>query len=407
MPRQGLAVMRTSALLFAVAGLLIPACGSPASEQAEQVPGPVAPAPAPLPPPAPQPAPPPAPPPPPPPAVPDPQTLASKAVGYALESGARAVVIRAASGILAEGYAPSGGPGRGEFLASGTKSFSCPLFLFAEAEGLLAMDQIATSLLPQWRVDGSAPDLNLKASIRLDNLLSMTAGLANEGASGLALNSVDSYAQAIRDRSVEAADRVFGYGPNSFQAALAMFQMATGGVARADGGVDGGRDPLDYLGERLFVPLGIAPTAWLRDARGQPNFGGGAEMTARDWAAFGQFLLDDGRAGGQQILPAGALGRCSSYRNEAFLPYALGFWLNRNAGTSVDAADRAPVPADVRSRWETGGRYAPSVPESMFFAWGAGNAKMFILPSHGLVAVKIGGGGDDDRFLGILIGSRT
>lgn len=43
----------------------------------------------------------------------------------------------------------------------------------------------------------------------------------------------------------------------------------------------------------------------------------------------------------------------------------------------------------------------------MFFSWGAGNAKMFMLPSHGLVAVKIGGGGDDDRFLGILIGSRN
>jgi CubicO group peptidase (beta-lactamase class C family) len=395
------AMMRTSLLLLAFAGLLIPACGSPASERADQVPGPVAPAPAPpaspVPPPAPQ----------PPPPAPNPQELANQAVAYALNNGARAVVIRNVGGILVEGYGPTGGPDRGEFLASGTKSFSCPLFLFAEAEGLLAMDQIANSLLPQWRVGGMAPDLDRKAGIRLDNLLSMTAGLANDGASGLALNDVDSYAQAIGDRSVEPADRVFGYGPNSFQAALAMFQMATGGIARADGGVDGGRDPLDYLRDRLFVPLGIAPTGWLRDARGQPNFGGGAEMTARDWADFGQFLLDDGRAGGRQILPAGALGRCSSYRNEAFLPYGLGFWLNRNAGTSVDAADRAPVPADIRSRWEAGGRYASSVPESMFFAWGAGNAKMFILPSHGLVAVKIGGGGDDDRFLGILIGSRT
>lgn len=394
--------MKGAILLLSFAGILLAACGSSANEQADMQPRPVATSPTspPLPAPPPAPAPPPI-------ASPDQETLAGRAVAYALESGARAVVIRSASGVLAEGYGLAGGPDRGEPLASGTKSFSCPLMLFAEAEGLLAIDQPARSLLPQWRVGGSAPDLDKKASVRLDNLLSMTAGLANAGESGLALNSVDSYSQAIQDRSDEPADRVFRYGPNSFQAALALFQMATGGVARGDGGVDGGNDPLEYLNNRLFVPLGIAPTSWMRDVRGQPNFAGGAEMTARHWAVFGQLLLDDGRAGSRQILPAGALRRCSSYRNEAFLPYGLGFWLNRDAGGSFDAGDRVVAPADLRSRWEAGGRYAPSIPDSMFFSWGAGNAKMFMLPSHGLVAVKIGGGGDDDRFLGILIGSRT
>lgn len=346
--------------------------------------------------------------PPPTPALPPPppaQDRAERALAYALASGARAVVIRKAAGVLAEDYG-AGAPDRGEPLASGSKSFTCPLMLLAEADGLLRIDQLASTALPQWRAGGVAPGLERKAGIRVDNLLSMTAGLANDGASGAALNTVDSYAQAIMDRSVEAADRQFRYGPNSFQAALALFQMATGGVARADGGVDGGRDPLDYLADRLFGPLGIAPTGWARDARGQPNFGGGAAMTARHWARYGQFLLDDGRAGDRQLLAPGALARCTGYRNPAFLPYGLGFWLNRDAGGSVGPDDMVPVPGEVRRRWEEGGRYAPSVPESMAFAWGAGNAKLFLLPSHGLVAVKIGGGGDDDLFLGLLIGTR-
>jgi CubicO group peptidase (beta-lactamase class C family) len=357
---------------------------------------------------SPTPAPPAAPPTSPSPPPPSAETLrAERAVAYALETGARAVVIRNATSVVAEGYGPLGGTDRGEPLASGSKSFSCPLMLLAEADGLLRIDELATVYLPQWRAGGIAPGLDRKAGIRLDNLLSMTAGLANDGASGTALNGVDSYAQAIMDRSAEAPDQVFRYGPNSFQAALALFQMATGGTARADGGVDGGRDPLAYLADRLFVPLGIAPTGWSRDARGQPNFGGGAEMTARHWARYGQLFLDDGRVADRQILPPGALARCTAYQNPAFLPYGLGFWLNRDAESSVGPEDSMPVPGDVRRRWEAGGRYAPSVPASMFFAWGAGNAKMFILPSHGLVAVRIGGGGDDDQFLGILIGTRN
>lgn len=390
----------------ALLALVLGSCGAAGGAAGSTPAGPPAPAPPPT-----QPSPPPLPPlPPPPPAPPTPPAAginAEAALAYALDSGARAVVIRSAAGILAEGYGLTGSPDRGEMLASGSKSFTCPLFVLAEADGLIRIDGLATAHLPQWRPGGIAPDLDLKASIRIDNLLSMTGGLAGDGASGLALNTVDSYAQAIRDRSVAPADRLFRYGPNSFQAALALFQMASGGTARADGGVDGGRDPLAYLTDRLFAPLGIAPTGWARDARGQPNFGGGGEMTARDWARFGQLLLDDGVAAGRRILPAGTLVRCTSYRNPAFLPYGLGFWLNRDAGASVDADDSMPVPAEIRRRWEAGGRYAPSVPDSMAFAWGAGNAKLFLLPSHGLVAVKIGGGGDDDLFLGRLIGTRN
>jgi len=41
----------------------------------------------------------------------------------------------------------------------------------------------------------------------------------------------------------------------------------------------------------------------------------------------------------------------------------------------------------------------------MFLAYGAGNMKLFILPSHDLVVVKLGGSADDNRVLGVLIGT--
>jgi CubicO group peptidase (beta-lactamase class C family) len=65
----------------------------------------------------------------------------------------------------------------------------------------------------------------------------------------------------------------------------------------------------DYLSEKVWQPLGMeADASWNLD-------GPGAEAheiafcclnaTLRDYARFGQFLLDNGSAGGKQLLPAG------------------------------------------------------------------------------------------------------
>jgi hypothetical protein len=82
--------------------------------------------------------------------------------------------------------------------------------------------------------------------------------------------------------------------------------------------------------------------------------------------------------------------------------------LNRPVGGSYQPGeDRVPMSEAVRARWLQGGKYAPDVPDDMFFASGAGNMKTFILPSHDLVVVKLGGGADDNRFLGLLVGARA
>jgi hypothetical protein len=41
----------------------------------------------------------------------------------------------------------------------------------------------------------------------------------------------------------------------------------------------------------------------------------------------------------------------------------------------------------------------------MMMAYGAGNMKMFLLPSHRTVVVKLSGNADDNRFLGLLLGT--
>lgn len=66
------------------------------------------------------------------------------------------------------------------------------------------------------------------------------------------------------------------------------------------------RQPLhEYARAVLFDPLGIGPTEWLLGfAGGERDFAGGLRTRPRDLARIGQMLLDGGKAGERQVVPA-------------------------------------------------------------------------------------------------------
>lgn len=297
-------------------------------------------------------------------------------------------------------------------IASGTKSFTCALVAAAEADGLLTPDLQAASRIPAWASGGSAPQAASKSKILLKDLLSISAGLRASGVSGGALNNVDSYAQAVAAPSVFDPGVAAIYTPNSFQAVAAIFELSTGGSYNPQGVVSGGTDPLEYLTRRVLDPIGLAVGSWQRDLNGKPNFGGGASLTAREWAKFGQLMLDDGAWNGVQLLPAGLLSRCAAYRTDAFWGYGLSWWLNREVGSTYQPGQDS-VDVTRALGWSTGGRLAPSVPADMYMAAGFGGYRLYVIPSLRLVAVRMGGRDPadpavsaDDRFLGLLIGTQ-
>lgn len=68
-----------------------------------------------------------------------------------------------------------------------------------------------------------------------------------------------------------------------------------------------------YLAEKIWIPYGMeAPAYWELNESGAEMGGCCLSANVRDYARFGQFILDGGRAGGRPVLPADWLGRATA-----------------------------------------------------------------------------------------------
>ncbi len=71
------------------------------------------------------------------------------------------------------------------------------------------------------------------------------------------------------------------------------------------------QDALAWPYEALFGPLGMDTAVFETDPRGTYAGSSNLYASARDWAKFGQLLLQDGVWKGERILPEGGYGGCA------------------------------------------------------------------------------------------------
>jgi CubicO group peptidase (beta-lactamase class C family) len=142
--------------------------------------------------------------------------------------------------------------------------------------------------------------------------------------------------------------------------------------------------PLSYFKRRILDPLELRYSGWHTDPSGNPALPYGAWTTAREWAKFGLFLRDGGRYKNKQILPAALLAQLTRGSN-ANPAYGLSVWLNR------------PVPADRRRdlipqlRRNEASKpvlYSRGLTD-MFVAAGHNGQRLYVIPSRGLVIVRM------------------
>jgi CubicO group peptidase (beta-lactamase class C family) len=90
------------------------------------------------------------------------------------------------------------------------------------------------------------------------------------------------------------------------------------------------RKPLaEYLSEKIWSKFGMESDAtwWLESPAGLEVGGSGLSATLRDYGRFGLFLVEGGKAGGEQILPDGWVKDAGTPKNVGGKPVDYGFML--------------------------------------------------------------------------------
>lgn len=223
------------------------------------------------------------------------------------------------------------------------------------AQGALAVDD--ADLLPQWSGDA-------RADITVDHLLHMTSGLAFEevyepdtDVTRMLFTPGDTGAYAAAQELVAEPGTRWSYSSGTTDILCDVAQDASGLGA-------------DMARELVFDPLGMDSAVMEPDASLGLVCSSFAYATARDWARFGQWFLQDGRWDGAQLLPADwVAGSTQPVRVETEQPYGAHWWLNE--GTD-------------------GGLRMPAVPADAFWASGNEGQQTVVIPSADLVVVRLG-----------------
>ena len=251
----------------------------------------------------------------------------AKALDTAIAGQALSLVIAREGAIAAEYYATNHGPDKWTDSASMMKTVTALLCGIAIAEGRIkTLDEPAATYLPAWRRDG-------RAKITIRHLLQMHSGLRPDGkyedpfsdACYLALGTDARYVVEGSPLVTTPGSR-YDYNNINYQALGMVLEAATG------------RRYAQYLSEKLWIPLGNSDAAvWLDKKGGQARTFGFLFANAHDWLRLRQLVLERGRLGKKQLVPAEWIDfMCTPSPTEP--TYGAGLY------TGVDDSEDQPFP---------------------------------------------------------------
>lgn len=285
------------------------------------------------------------------------------AANYSAQCNGYSFLVMAGDKILFERYDQKWTPETPHRLASGTKSFSSAMLAAAKKDELLTLDEPVAETITEWSSDEKL------ATVTIRQLLSLTSGIP-----GGKIGAIPSYREAVVAEVAHSPGEKFSYGPQPYQIFGELMRRKL--AARDD--IDFA-DPLAYLQARIFDPIGMTYADWRRDEDEMPNLPSGAFITAREWAKFGQLLLQKGEWEGGPLLDPETLAECLQ-GSEANPMYGLTIWL-------IDPKGNPRL-------------------EGAYMAAGAGKQRLYVLPAVDLVVVRQGESKkfDDTVLLGKLLG---
>lgn len=245
-----------------------------------------------------------------------------------------------------------------------SKSVLALLIGIAIEEGAIGSVQDPLSrYIPEWASDR-------RGRLTLKDLLYMHSGLRNEDRTDTPLSDLvqlymgsDVEKTALRVPQASPPGQYYDYNNvNSLLLSLVL-ERATG------------ESYADYLSSRLWQPLQASDAAlWLDRPGGRAKPFCCFFATAPDWARVGQLLLNQGKVGSRQVVPA-------EWIRQMLVPspleptYGLHLWLKARTADfpNVDQAASAAFLAD-----------------DTFYLDGRAHQRVYVIPSAALVIVRIG-----------------
>ncbi|MBA4042992.1 MAG: serine hydrolase [Erythrobacter sp.] len=242
-------------------------------------------------------------------------------------------------------------------LWSGTKSLVGLMAAAAVQDGLMSLDEPASATITEWEKDPA------KRTITLRQLLSMTSGHPSE------IGRPQGYRASLSVKTVTPPGASFQYGPTPLQ----IFGEVMQRKLRAAGQ---DANPRRYLERRVLLPLGVKVVEWRNGPDGNPLMPQGAKMSAEEWAKVGEFVRGGGILDGRPLVDPGTF-KALFEGSKANPAYGLTWWLPRASAL----ADPATAATDITDP-------DAGLPSDMVVAAGAGDQRLYVIPSQGLTIVR-------------------
>lgn len=297
----------------------------------------------------------------------------TEALDYALRlsipnsPGRHALLIWQNGELLVEEYRGNFNGSTPHPIYSGTKSLAGIMAALAVRDGLFSFETTLGELIESWDPESE------RGKITIRELLNLTSGIETAPISSLLDQSRDLWLNA--EMAFEKGT-TFVYGPTPFYI-LTMIFVDTFSI-----------NPINYLNEELFNPLGLTPPTWgfnLEDEN-LPNLAFGVSYPALQWLQLGLLLANKGTLDGVEILPESILNELIT-PTDAAPAYGITFWLNKEVDPNSTFA--AGIPGETARNLQTR-LISDRLPADAFMKSGAFGQKLYVIPSLDLVIVRYG-----------------
>ncbi len=280
---------------------------------------------------------------------------------YAAARNTAGLVVMEDGAIVHEWYAPGFDASKSTNSMSMAKTVLALLVGIAVADGkITSVEDSVSTYLPEFRRGG-------RERITIRHLLEMTSGLRNREELKLGTDLVTYMLGTHIERRVLSIPvevppgTTFDYNNgNSILLGMVLEKVY-------------GKSYESLTSERLWKPLGAGNAEmWLDRKKGMPRVFCCMFAVPQDWARVGQLILDEGRVGITQVVPSEWIAQMSqpSLNNPE---YGWQLWLTPQEGGGVRKA--------------TSEAY---LDPKMVFLSGYGEQKTYVLPSAGVVVVRVG-----------------